>query len=80
MGDMIISSKTTTVLAQDDKLLDEVINQTIDDPKAMDDLASDIAEEIADNPVFKKKLIAATMGTRNFRKRIIKNLLDELAD
>ena len=83
MGDLI--SKTDVVgLLQDEELLAEIIKQVIDDPKVLSGLAEDMAEELADlledDGNFRKKLLQAAMDTPDFKKKIIKELINEIGD
>jgi len=90
MGDLVSKADVVTLM-QDEKLMTEVINQIVDDPEVMADLAEDMADELADlledDPDFKKQLLKAAMGTADFKKRtrisfsrIIKSLIDEKGD
>ncbi|CAN2046821.1 conserved hypothetical protein [Candidatus Magnetomoraceae bacterium gMMP-1] len=80
----LISTVDAVKLLQDEKLMDEVINQVVDDPVIMADLAEDMADELSDliedDPVFKQKLMTAAMATTNFKKMILKSLVKELDD
>ncbi|CAN2040399.1 conserved hypothetical protein [Candidatus Magnetomoraceae bacterium gMMP-15] len=80
----LISTVDAVKLLQDEKLMDEVINQVVDDPVIMADLAEDMADELSDliedDPVFKQKLMTAAMATPNFKKMILKSLVKELDD
>ena len=76
-------SKTDLVtLMQDQELMTEVINQIVDDPDVMADLAEDLASELSDHleddPDFKRQLLKAAMGTADFKKRIVKGLIDDI--
>ncbi len=83
MGDMITAADAVNFM-QDETFLDEVISHIVDDPEVMDELASDMAGEIAslleDDPSFKKKLLVAAMGSVEFKKRITKSLVEEMGD
>ncbi|HHC24760.1 MAG TPA: hypothetical protein ENK58_05005 [Desulfobacterales bacterium] len=69
---------------QDEKLIDAVIAEILDDPEALSEVAEDIADELADlledDPTFKKKLYSAAMEEGDFKKRIIKNMVKEMTD
>ncbi len=81
MGDLI-SATDVVKLMQDEELINEVINQVVEDPEVMADLAEDMADELSDlledDPDFKKQLLKAAMGTADFKKRIIKSLIDDM--
>lgn len=69
-------------LLQDDKLIDALVEQVLDDPDAMDDLAGSIADELSDamenDPRLTGKLLGAAMKDSSLKKRIIKKLVDDL--
>jgi len=71
-------------LLQDEKLVDEVVKKIVDDPEVLDELAGDVAEEIADyledDPAVRGKIINAAMESPDFKKRIIKELVNEIGD
>ena len=77
-----LSEEEAKVLIQDKKLVDEVVRNVIEDPKAMEDLAEEIADDIAgaleDDPVFKTRLVEAAMKSPELKKRIIQELLEEM--
>lgn len=83
MGDLVSKSDVVTLM-QDEELMTEVINQVVDDPEIMADLAGDMAGELSslleDDPDFKEQLLKAAMGTADFKKRIVKELVDEISD
>lgn len=71
-------------LLQDEKLIDDVVKRVVDDPEVLDDLAEEIADEMSDyledDPAIKQKIIDAALGNTDFKKRIIKELVDEIGD
>ncbi len=71
-------------LLKDETLVDEVVKKVIEDPDVLADLAEDLAGEIADyledDPAIRQKLIDAAIGSPDFRKKVIKELADELGD
>ena len=81
---MDINKADITELLQDKKLVDEVVKKLVDDPEVLDELAEDIAEEIAeyleDDPTVRAKIINAAMESPDFKKRIIKELVNEIGD
>lgn len=83
MGFDLSRSDIQSIL-KDETLIDEVVKKVIEDPDAVSDLAEDLADEISeyleDDPVIKQKLVNAAIGNPDFRKRVIKDLVDELGD
>lgn len=64
-------------------LMNEIINEILDDPEVRDNLVSDLASEISDNwennTLFENKLSSAVMKDENFRKIMIKQLMEDLS-
>lgn len=81
---MDISKADVLKLLQDKKLVDEVVKKVVDDPEVLDELAEDVADEIADyledDPTVRQKIINAALGSADFKKRIVKELVDEIGD
>lgn len=79
-----LSSRDIQKILKDGTLVDEVVKKVVDDPEVLADLAEDIAEEIADyledDPTVRQKLIDAAIKSPDFKKRVIKELADELGD
>ncbi len=81
---MDINKADVLNLLQDEKLIDDVVKKIVDDPEALDDLAEDIADEMSDylenDPAIKQKIINAALGNNDFKKRIVKELVDKIGD
>jgi len=81
---MDINKADVLNLLQDEKLIDDVVKRVVDDPKVLDDLAEEIADEMSDyledDPVIKQKIINAALGNADFKKRVVKELVDEIGD
>lgn len=77
-----ISMTDVQSLLGDEKLMDEMVKQVLDDPDAMDNLAGSIANELSgiieDDPRLTSKLLGAAMKDSSLKKRIIKKLVDDL--
>ncbi len=71
-------------LMQDSKLMDEIVKKVVEDPKVLDGLADDIADELSDyledDPTIRQKIIDAAMQSEDFKKRIVAAVRDELGD
>ncbi len=69
-------------LLKDQGLMADVAKAVVEDPEAMDDLAEDIADklsdELEDDPELKKKIVEAAVASPDFRKRIIRKLVEDL--
>jgi len=81
---MDLSTADIMKLLQDKKLIDDVIAKVVGDPEALDGLAEDVADEISDyiedDPAIRQRIINAAIGSADFRKRIVKELVDEIGD
>lgn len=81
---MDINKADVLNLLQDEKLVDEVVKKVVDDPEVLDELAEDVADEISDyledDPQIRQRIISAAMKSDDFKKRLIKELVDELDD
>ena len=79
---MNVSMADVQSLLGDEKLMDEMVKQVLDDPDAMDDLAGSIADELSDiiedDPWLTGKLLGAAMKDSSLKKRTIKKLVDGL--
>lgn len=71
-------------LLQDENFVKEVISKVVENPEVLDELAEDVADELAeiieDDPTIRKKIIDAAITNPDFKKRIVKELIDELGD
>lgn len=71
-------------LLEDEKLVDEVVKKIVEDPEVLDDLAEDIGEEIAEylekDPKIRQKIINAALASPDSKKRIVKEVVDEIGD
>ena len=75
-------------LLQDEKFIDEIINQVVNNPEVSDLLAESIADELSKilendvrfNKKIRKKLIDIVVANEEFKKRIVKDLIEEIGD
>ena len=69
-------------LMQDSKLMTEIAKAVVEDPETLDSVADDIAEklsdELEDDPVWRQKIVQAAMASPDFKKKIIRKLVDDL--
>ena len=83
MGDLVGAAEAVMLL-QDEDLRSRIINEILADPDALSDLAGDFADELSDlledDPLFKKQLLRAALGTAEFKTKIAKELAGELSD
>ncbi|MBA7626118.1 hypothetical protein ES703_33560 [subsurface metagenome] len=78
----VIEKGDVRKLLQDPELVTEITNAIIEDPEAMDDLADDIADKLSDeleeDPELMRKVVEAAMASPEFKKRVIKELVEDL--
>lgn len=71
-------------LLKDEKLMGEIIDKVVSDPEVVKELAEDIAEELADtlkqDSGFREKLLAAAGKNASFKKRLLEEVANEIAD
>ena len=81
---MDIKKADVMELLGDEKLVNEVVKKIVEDPEVLDDLAEDIGEEIANylehDPKVRQKIINAALASPDFKKRIVKEIVDEIGD
>lgn len=71
-------------LMEDNKFMDAVVAQVLQNKEAVDDLAEDVADALEDafgeDETFRQKLIAGAMGDKEFREKVTHALVAELSD
>ncbi len=79
-----LEKEDVTGLLENQEFVDEVVRAVAEDPEAMDTLAEEIADSLddafEDNQTVRRKLVEAALATPEFRKRVAKKLVAELAD
>ena len=74
-------------LLEDPTLVSDIAKAVVEDEGAMDDLADDLADDIADeledvledSAELKKQIVDAAMASPDFKKKIIKELVDDIS-
>ena len=70
-------------LLEDPTLVSDIAKAVVEDEGAMDDLADDIADELEDvledSAELKKQIVDAAMASPDFKKKIIKELVDDIS-
>ena len=60
----------------------DIAKAVAQDPTALDDMAEDVADELSDeledDAEFKKQIIDAAMASPEFKKKVMKELIDDL--
>lgn len=68
-------------LLQDPELKADIAKAVAEDPGVLDDLAEDIADELEDelegDADLKKQILDAAMASPDFRKKVVKELIDD---
>ena len=77
-----INASDVRKLLDDPNLKADIANAVLEDPGAMDDLAEDIADELEDeledDPELKKQIIETAMANPEFKKKVMRELIDDL--
>lgn len=80
----MVAEADVRTLLQDQEFIDDVVAKVIADPKVLDELAEDIADELEDiledDPTFKQKVIEAAMASPEFKQRVVTELIREMSD
>lgn len=69
-------------LLQDPELIADIAKAVVEDPEAMNDLAECIADGLSDqieeDPELRAKIVEVAVASPDFKKRIIRKLVEEL--
>ena len=69
-------------LLQDEALMDQVVTGLVEDTQTMDTLADDIADKVQDafeeDPDLRQRLITAAIANEAFKRKLVKELVDDL--
>ena len=78
----IVESADVRRLLQDPEFKADIAKAVAEDPGALEDLAEDIADELEDeledDADLRKQIIDAAMASGDFKKMLIKELIDDL--
>lgn len=70
-------------LLNDKAIRDELVKKSLEDPETIKDIASDVADKMSDlledDPEFKKQIMEAAVTHPEFRKIVIKELLNDMS-
>ncbi len=71
-------------ILKDKTLVNQLIKAVVNDPEAMSELTEDVASELGDqlqkDAGFRKKMVEAATSTPEFKKQVIKTLVEEITD
>lgn len=71
-------------LLNDESLVDDIIAALVSDPKVLQELAEDVADELEDlledDPMFRKKIVDEAISNPEFKKSVIQQLISEMTD
>jgi hypothetical protein len=60
----------------------EIAKAVVEDPETLDSVADDIADklsdELEDDPAWRQRIVEAAMASPDFKKKIIRKLVDDL--
>ncbi len=70
-------------LLRDSTLREAIVEAVVEDPKAMDSLASDIADKLSDelenNPEIRQQIVKHAIASPDFKKRVVRELVQDLS-
>ncbi|MDV2496557.1 MAG: hypothetical protein RX316_10185 [bacterium] len=71
-------------ILRDWKSVEEVISRVVEDPSVMEDLAENVADYLSDvlkdDRAFRQRVIDVATANQDFKKRVMKGLVDEIID
>ena len=78
----LITTSDVKSLLQDEEFKADIAKAIAEDPQALDDLAEAVADELGDelenDSALKAQIIEAAMANPNFKKKLVKELIDDL--
>ncbi len=70
-------------LLRDSTLREAIVEAVVEDPKAMDSLAGDIADklsdELEDDSEIRQKIVDGVIASPTFRKRVVRKIVEDLS-
>ncbi len=79
-----VSKVDVRKMLEDNSFMDKVVKETVADPKILEGLAEDLADEISevieDDPRYTQSIIAAAKKDAGFKRMVVKALTEELVD
>ena len=71
-------------ILRDWKSVEEVISRVVENPSVMEDLAENVADYLSDvlkdDRAFRQRVIDVATANQDFKKRVMKGLVDEIID
>lgn len=78
------SDRDLKTVFKDKRIIDQAIRYAVKDPEVIqtlaEDVASELAEQMEDDPVVRTRLLKACMTNPEFKKKVLEELRAELRD
>jgi len=78
----LVEKSDVRKLLEDEALVNEIVERSLDDPDVLADLASDVADELSDeienDPELKSKILGGVTKDETFKKKLIKELVNNM--
>ena len=78
----LVEKSDVRMLLQDEALINEIVDRSLDDPDVLTDLAGDVADELSDaiesDPELKRKILGKATKDAIFKKTLLKQLVENL--
>ena len=79
-----VTAHEISSLFQDEEFVNAVIEQAVEQPEVMENLAEEIAGELSDmmedDPQLQRRLVSQALKTDGFKQQVIENLIAEISD
>ena len=81
---MDITKAEVQTLLKDEKLMEQVVAKSLEDPDVISDLAEGLADEISDiledDPTFKQKILSSALKDPKFKSMLLTEIANEMGD
>ena len=78
----LVEKSDVRKLLQDEALVNEIVQRSLDDPDVLTDLAGDVADELSDviesDPELKRKILGKATKDELFKKTLLKELVENM--
>jgi len=79
----LIEKSDIRKLLQDEALVNEIVERSLDDPDVLTDLAGEVADELSDeiesDPELKRKILGRVTKDDIFKKTLLKELIESMS-
>ena len=79
---MDVTKTDVQTILKDEKLMDQIVTNALEDPNVISDLAESLADELSDiledDPIFKKRILSAALKDPKFKSLLLQEISEEL--